>query len=382
MERTMKGSRRGSDGLDAGFVSADSHVNEPRALWTANLPASLVEHGMRGIEGGDDGAWKLVFEGQHVHQESMGDEQERLAALDPARRTEIMLSDGVVAECIFPTIGLYVWMIKDPVGGTASCRIYNDWIFDQLQRHSERFCCAGLIPTWSVDGAVSEVEHVSSLGLRALMLPAVAPRPWNDSCWEPLWDAIEATRLPVVMHQGTGHDIARFRGAGATVANMVAIQTIAPSTAALLATSGVLHRHPSLHVVFVEFNTGWLAWMMETTDFYDEAFRGYDRFTVRPSGRPYVHPDLPEVPSHYLNRQIHATFQRDLVGMRNATTDTVGQLLWGSDYPHEEGTYPHSRAVVAEQAAMVHGDDAVRIFRENAIEVFGFDRAALTLPGR
>ncbi len=117
-----------------------------------------------------------------------------------------------------------------------------------------------------------------------------------------------------------------------------------PRAAALLATSGVLANHPDLHVVFVEFNTGWLGWTMQTLDFYTESFR---RYGTTPSGKPWVNPELPEPPSHYLRRQVHATFQDDPIGLTNLAYTGADCLIWGSDYPHEEGTYPHSREVVA-----------------------------------
>ena len=62
---------------DLGLVSADSHVNEPRDLWSANLPPSLREQAMRGYEAGDDGGWNLVLDGRHIFQKSMQEEAER-----------------------------------------------------------------------------------------------------------------------------------------------------------------------------------------------------------------------------------------------------------------------------------------------------------------
>jgi predicted TIM-barrel fold metal-dependent hydrolase len=294
---------------DIGLVSADSHVNEPRDLWSENLPPSLRSQAMEGIESGEDGSWKVVFNGTHVFKRDMASEAERLAVLDPDKRFEILRSEGIVAETIFPTIGLYVWMLEDP-----------------------------------------------------------------------MWDAIDAAGLPVVMHQGTGFDTIWYRGPGATVANLVSTETIGPRVATLLATSGVLERHPNLHVVFVEFNTGWLAWVEELMDYYDKVFREYDYVHRERRPNPTVYPDLAHPPSWYVKRQCHATFQVDNIGMRNVPESGHASLMWGHDYPHEEGTFPNSRRLVDEQAAHVSPEDARRIFRENAIDVFNFDRALLDQP--
>jgi len=372
-----------SDGTsisEIGLISADSHVNEPRDLWASNLPPSLRSQAMEGIQSGEDGSWDVVFSGKHVYKRDMDKEAERLAVLDPEKRFEVLRSEGIVAECLFPTIGLYVWMLEDPRGGEASCQVYNDWIYDTLQRKSGRFCCAGLIPTWTPEQAPAEVERIAEMGLRAIMLPSHTDIAWNHRAWDPLWDVIDSTGLPVVMHQGTGFDTIWYRGPGATVANLVSTETIGPRVATLLATSGVLERHPNLHVVFVEFNTGWLAWVEELMDYYDLVFREYDVIREAERTKPMVYPDLSHPPSWYVKHQCHATFQIDKVGLRNVPMSGDASLMWGHDYPHEEGTYPHSKKLVDEQAALLSLEQARRIFRENALEIFRFDRALIDQP--
>ncbi|HEY2563780.1 MAG TPA: amidohydrolase family protein [Acidimicrobiales bacterium] len=371
-----------------GMISADSHVNEPRDLWSANLPASMRERAMKGIEATEDGGWSLILDGSHIGKAGSS-EADRLAVLDPAHRLAVMREEGIAGECIFPTIGLYVWMLQDSDDGRVSCRIYNDWIHDQLERQSPRFRCAGVVPTWRIEDAIEEVGHIAALGLGAAMLPTVAEPSYNNRRWEPLWDAIEAARMPVVMHQGTGHDMIWYRGPGATVANLLATQSVGPRTAALLATSGVLERHPDMHVVFVEYNVGWLPWMMETVDFYTESFDRYGTTDNMGSARlaganrppkPVITPQLEERPSFYVRRQVHATFQDDQVGMQNINITGVDALLWGSDYPHEEGTYPNSRATVDRLGGQLKPEEAEKIFRDTAARLFHFDPEVLAAP--
>ena len=359
----------------SGCVSGDAHVNEPRDLWSANLPARLRDQAMRGLAAGDDGNWSVLFASDAVDQ-IVADDDARLRMNDPDHRLAVMRDEGIAGECIFPTIGLYVWMLTDPDGGAASCRVYNEWIADGLAR-SPRFRCAGLVPTWRVDDALAEVAWIADHGLAAVMLPATAAPEWNHPQWAPLWRAVEETGLPVVIHQGTGHSMFFYRGAGAGVANLLATQSMGPRAAGLLATSGVLAAHPDLHVVFVEFNAGWIAWTMQTLDYYTEAF---GRYGTTPSGKPWITPPLPEPPSAYLARQVHATFQDDPVGIHNLPITGPDVLIWGSDYPHEEGTHPHSREVVARLAAGLAPDVADRVFRDTAARLFGFDDSVLAAP--
>lgn len=361
---------------DIGLISADAHVNEPRDLWLRNLPAALRDQAMQGIEHEGDGGWKLILNGKGIFKTDMNPE-ERMAGMFPEKRFDIMRAEGVVGECIFPSIGLYVWMLTDPVGGKVSCRIYNEWVNDTLQSQSARFKCAGLVPTWNIDDALEEVAFIATSGLAAFMIPAVTQKPYNHRDWEPMWRAMEETGLPIVVHQGTGHDMVFYRGPGASVTNLVATQSMAPRMATMLATSGVLERHPDLHFVFVEFNAGWLGWAMDTMDFYTESCARYE---LAGKGGSWIYPQLPEPPSFYVRRQVHATFQKDFIGLRNRAVTGPDSIMWGNDYPHEEGTYPHSPKVVDELAAGLDDATAARVFRGAAADVFKFDPEVLNTP--
>jgi predicted TIM-barrel fold metal-dependent hydrolase len=354
----------------ATIVSADSHVNEPHDLWWSRLPARLRDRAPRRIQQTTDGPWEIVLDGSRLgwaeldadEARRMEESREAEASIDV--RLAMLAEERIHAEVVYPTIGLYVWSLADPELGAACCREYNDWIFERLGAGSPRVRLAAMIPTWSVDAAIAEVHRSAARGFAAALLPMVATPDWNHRQWAPLWRAIEETGLPAAMHQGTGHDMIWVRGPGAATTNLVATQAVAPRTATLLAASGVLERHPALHVVLVEVNAGWLAWTMHTADEYYVAHAHWSA------------PKLAELPSHYLRTQLHATFQRDPVGVANRALTGVACLMWGGDYPHPESTYPRSMDVLVAlfQAA---GDDATAITGGTAAEVFGFDLATL-----
>lgn len=362
------------------LISADSHIEEPDGFFFEALPASMrdgLPEGMRPaadiagdfgdrIGAGDEKAEKSAAVGRSTHQRvSKG------RSNDPEGRFEVLVEDGVRGECIFPSRALSVWNTDDAELGRACCEIYNDWIVDTLESRSSRFRCAGLIPTWNVDVAIAEVERIGRLGLAAAMLPLVGTPDYNRREWTPLWEAIQDSGMPVVMHQGTGHDMLFYRSRGAAVANLLATQSMAPRTAGLLAMSGALAEHPDLHFVFVETNAAWIAWAMTTLDFYYESFQEYEG---------WVRPILPEKPSHYLASQVHGTFQIDPVAVTALPHTGSGPLLWGSDFPHAEGTYPDSRKVVRELFGAIDPDDAARIVGGNAAELFRFDADVLATP--
>lgn len=352
-------------------ISSDAHVNEPHDLWFERLPVNLRDRAPRRIELDDDGGWTLVVNGQTEGWKGMtadaskvkDEERVREATIDP--RLEMMRIDGVNAEIIFPTIGMYAWNITDGDVGRETCRIYNDWIRERLGGNP-RVKVAGAIPTWSVEMAIDEIERISddpSIG--ALLLPLAGTPDWNLPVWEPLWAAIVGTGKTVAMHQGTGHEMVFYRGWGSPTVNVIATQTMAPRTAALFSCSGILERYPDLHVALVEVNAGWVAWLLHTLDEYYEAHRSW------------VKPKLAEPPSHYVRRQIHATFQDDAVAIHNIPLTGTDCLLWGNDFPHGEGIYPHSNKVLSEILDGVSATDAEAITSRNALRLFGFDSAVL-----
>jgi predicted TIM-barrel fold metal-dependent hydrolase len=170
------------------------------------------------------------------------------------------------------------------------------------------------------------------------------------------------------MHQGTGHDMIFYRGWGSATANLLATQSMAAHTTALLSCGGVLERHPQLHFVLVEVNAGWLAWAMSTLDQYYLAHAHWSK------------PKLRELPSAYIRRQIHATFQDDPVAIHNIPLTGTDALLWGNDYPHPESTYPESNAVLTQLLEDVDEADARRVTSTNTAALFDFDEAVLSSP--
>jgi predicted TIM-barrel fold metal-dependent hydrolase len=355
-------------------ISADSHVDEPHDLWYERMDKGLRDQAPRRIQSNADGGWSLVVDGNSIGwvgkstEEAEELEANRAAAVSLDARREMMQIDHINAEIIYPTIGLYAYNIEDPTVGAAACRIYNEWILERLGGES-RVKIAAMIPTWSVEAAVAEIELLATNeDVGGLLMPLVGSPEWNMPEWEPLWAAIAASGKSAVMHQGTGHDMIFYRGWGSPTANLLATQSLAPRAAALLSCSGVLERHPDLHVILVEVNAGWLAWTMSTLDEYYEAHQHWTK------------PKLSESPSHYVRRQIHATFQNDPVAVHNIALTGTDCLLWGNDFPHPESTYPNSNKVLDDLLVGVSDADARAITSGNAERLFGFSGEVLETP--
>ncbi len=125
-----------------------------------------------------------------------------------------------------------------------------------------------------------------------------------------------------------------------------------------------MERYPDMHFVGVECEGGWFAWLMQVLDeAYEDLFR---------------YPRLAEPPTFYLRRQAHVTFQDDPVAIHNVPLTGPDVLLWGSDYPHMEGTFPESRAYIQKLFANTPIDVTRKVVGETAARIFGLEHV---LPG-
>ena len=352
------------------LISADSHVNEPPEMFAERLPAAQRDRAPR-IES-VDGVECLVMEGLRPRKmprgrETLeGDALERSQAggWEPALRLRDQDRDGVSAEVIFPTLALQAcFMAPDSELQMALARAYNDWVAEIFRPYPQRFAAAAVVPMLDVEAACDEAARASRLGLRSLFLTCQVPsRPYNDPAYDPFWKVAEATGLPLTFHAGTGHEPRIERGPGGAVINyLLGSQIDGAHVVLYLTLAGVLERHPKLQIVTVETGSAWLAWVMTTMDEIQEKHAAWAR------------PRLAEPPSAYVRRQVHVTFQNDPVGIHNRTFTGVDALVWGSDYPHPEGTWPRSRESLAAQMAGVPDDEVRRMAGGTAARIFGFD---------
>jgi len=354
------------------LVSADSHVMEPIDLWTKRLPPSMRGAGPRfEMRGGDT---CLMVEDTIVRNFStLGRAEERgategraknfsMGANQPAARLADLDADGVWGEVMYPNLAFFCChRIENAALQAATARVYNDWVGEIFLGASERFAPAALLPVLDVAAAVDELRRVAAAGFRTALLPAhVDVRPYNDRAYEPLWAAAEEARLPLSFHAGTGRSQTPAHGDGGAVINYVLTVAGPMETVTYLSASGVLERHSGLRVVMVECGSGWLAWALHAMD---DAYREHHR---------WVRPKLAQLPSEYFRRQGYVTFQHDPVGLGNIPFTGDRCLLWGSDYPHPEGTWPHSREVLARQMRGLAADVVERIVCGNAAELYGF----------
>jgi predicted TIM-barrel fold metal-dependent hydrolase len=354
------------------LVSADNHVFEPITLWQERLPEHLRSRGPR-LE--VDGDWfVMAIEGMPNRKLSRvgGDTSEGRAKYETAARAggadidarlADMAADGVVAEVIYPTFGLFIDMMTDAELQLACARVYNDWLAETFLHRPDVFIPAAVVPVRDVDGAVAELARAAERGFKAAMIPTSPPEgtKYNQPAFDRLWRVASEASVPLSLHTGTGALPQSERGPGGAVINYAKVGLLSAETLCYFAASGVLERFPALRLVFVETGAGWLAYCCERMD---EAFEEHEQ---------WVNPKLDAPPSISVRRQCHVTLGADRAPLLAREITGVEPLLWASDYPHPEGTFPESQQVVARIFAGLPADDVEKIVCTNAARLYGVD---------
>jgi len=79
---------------------------------------------------------------------------------------------------------------------------------------------------------------------------------------------------------------------------------------------------------------------------------------------------LSKVPSEYIKSNVWMTFQDDLTAFNSLHQMPHTQLLWASDFPHTDSTWPRSQQLLAEHTAHLNEQQRQAIMRENAAKLF------------
>lgn len=339
--------------------SGDSHILEPPGLFDA-LPEDLRERMPRSVKDPSGDFETIFIDGLEFRRElpkpkpgkqglgvtakpedATDDEIVRrfLGGNDPVGRLTDLDDEGVWGEVIYPSLGIWSFNIRTPRVALAAVRVMNDFALD-FQAHSPRFVCAASVPLVDVDDAVAEVRRTSEAGFHCGFLPVRPPlgRPdWNDDEWNPLWAAFAETGMVIGFHIGTEpHDPTQrtgvyHRGPGGAVLNYVETTYGGQRAVTHLIASGTLDRHPGLRVLVSE---GGATWGPFLADRMDEGYRQHG------AG---VRPKLSKLPSEYVYGQVYASFQHDASAVSACTAMGWQNVLWGSDYPHFEGTFGHTQ---------------------------------------
>lgn len=357
------------------MISADTHANEPFDLWAKRIDKKYLDRIPR-VETDADGKQWRITEGYRKSRifdfKMLGEDGVRgKAGATIEGRLEDNRYDGIDGEIMFPNKGLAMWATPDPVFAMAQCKVWNEWAWEEFGAHNHVVSPLAAIATGDLDGAMKEIERVAALGFRGLTLPCkpiwgahdVDHDNYNLPVFDRMWALIEETDLPITFHVSTGRDPRASKGNGGAVINYVT-HSLSPTIEPLanLCSSGVLERFPRIKFALIEAGIGWVPWVL---DAMDEAYKKH-HFWVRPK--------LQGLPSDYFRSNGAASFQEDPAGLLLADEyDLWDNFMWANDYPHHEGTWPHSAAAIERTMQNMNDEQRAKILGLNAKRMFKFD---------
>lgn len=334
--------------------SGDSHFLEPENLFQEIMPADLAERMPRTVKDEDAGTETVYIDGETLTRrmpkpiqdgEFAGETINTLSARPPGagdtdKRVLDLDQEGIWGEVTFPSLGLWANYIKDPMLAREGVKALNDWAMTEIQhKYPKRLIATASLPLLDVKDTVAEVHRAAKNGYYAVFIPTVPPpgRPtWNSDEWDPVWTAIEETGLILTIHIGTDGETTMFRGPGGAVLNYVETTYGGQRATAQLITGGALDRHPNMKVLVSE---GGAAWAPFLGDRMNEGYRQHSMF---------VRPKLSMEPKEFIYRQVYVSFQHDETAVETVTGMGYNNVMFGSDYPHLEGTYGHTQKTLHE----------------------------------
>jgi predicted TIM-barrel fold metal-dependent hydrolase len=329
------------------IFSADAHIAEPPDLYVKNLPAHLQDWALSTDVDGNSiviflGKQQIlkVYRNFHDHKTGKLDcpDVRRLGGRDLNLRLQDMARDGVDAELCFPTLGLQLPRVLDPEAARLSAIIYNDWAWDYLEGFRHKLIPVAQIPVRDMDDALAETRRVITKGYKAVGLPSVVfdgTPEYNDPVWDPLFALCGDAGVPIAIHTATGNlPIRAMRGPGAAVYNYTRLLNDAIHCICLLTAGGVLDRNPKARIVLAEYGAGWLMALGERMD---EAYFGH---------APMVQPKLNRLPSQIVREQVVLCMQNDVGALKTLRKQGLETVIFATDYPHSEGTFPYSMELV------------------------------------
>ena len=369
------------------MISVDAHLMPPPDMfrkrldpkWHDKLPRMETRDGVRYMVMEGVRPHPLVdftVEGEDAYRMKAGGtivDPEKDKGEDGSQRVIDQIRDGIDGEVIFPNgAALLMWASKDTAFVHAQCMAWNDWAWEVCEPHKARCNPAATLATADVEASVKEVERVAKMGYRLLTLPSkpifgpanVADPNYNLPMFDPLWAAIQDADLAITYHIATGMDPRGARSAGGAIINFL-VHALAPTIEPIvnMCAAGVFDRFPRLRAGTIEADAGWIPWFLAKMD---EAYKKHHM---------WVFPKLDKLPSEAFRENCFASFGEDEAATLTAEHfDLVDNLMWANDYPHHEGSWPHSaEAIERSFSPNLSEQSRQKLLGLNAARIFRFD---------
>ena len=359
------------------IISADCHAGGSHAAYREYLDPEFIE---------DFDAWRGKYKNPY---KDLGDTR-RLRNWDNEMRNGQQEADGIVGEVVFPNtvppfFPSFVLFAKPPTSEEyrhrhAGVRAHNRWLKDWCGEFPERRAGVGQIFLNDVDDALEDIRWIKDNGLRGgLLLPNIAPdvkwvKPLYDPEYDRVWELCQDLEIPVNVHSGTGNpDYGPYPVSMLLYINEVTFYSQRPLVQMIL--SGVFERFPRLKVVLTEAGCAWVPPLLDRLDWALESIRSTGATGEIRYGAEHI---LPRSATEYFRQNVWMGVSQP--GPEDvAAREKIGldRFMWGSDYPHDEGTHPYTREHLRARFSHVDPAELKLFLSENAAKLYDFDLKAL-----
>lgn len=328
-------------------ISADNHIDSrwlPKNLWQDRVAARFKEAAPKVIETDKGSFWS--WEGKTRHEAADGSSNEHMVkhyfptvdvpagALPPAT-PELALKHLDLSKSY---AGVYYadtrkWGVEDPALRQEIYRVYNDFMMELSAHNPDRLIYLPNLPTFTPELCTAELERMLAKGAKAVEFGCYdTTKPIYDKAWDPVFGLAAEAGIPLCSHIGDaagtpyppnerGSSFAHF-----SITPFALLKYIPQ-----FIFSGAFERFPTLKISVAECRIGWLPFFISWMD---------RQIGVRP---PDPTAPLSMLPSEYVKRNMSFTFEEDYVGAHMIPHEWAyirDCVIWGSDYPHEQGTWP------------------------------------------
>ncbi len=288
------------------------------------------------------------------------------AGYDGKARLAVQDEEAVAAEIIYPSMGMVLCNHPDVDYRKACFDAYNRWLVGFCEPDPARLVGLPILGLRTVDEGLAELAEVKQAGWKGVMLSGNAAfEDYDHPDYDPIWQACVDLDLPVAFHiLTTRGDIGDNQRGHKIIQHLITIRGN-QDLMAMLIFGGVFERHPDLKVVCVEADAGWVPHFKYRMDHTFERHRHWQGYG-----------SISRPPSHYFDENIYVTFQDDLSVEYSLAGMNAERILWATDFPHADGTYPRSGEVVEVLARYMTEPQAEGIFHANVADLYGLKVAA------
>jgi predicted TIM-barrel fold metal-dependent hydrolase len=355
-------------------ISADTHAGGSHAQYRDYLDPAYRD---------DFDAWRNKYKNPF---KDLKDTDLRIRNWDTPRRNADMEADGVVGEVIFPNtvppfFPSFVLFAQPPTPEEyphrlAGVRAHNRWLVDFVAEQPERRAGIGQIFLNDVDDAIEDVKWCHEHGLRGgVLISSVPPtcdwiKPLYHPDHDPLWAVCQELGVPVNAHSGTGGP--KYQPAPAMpLVHFIEVPFYSQRPFVYLTLGGVFERFPRLKFVMTEMGCAWIPPVLTHLDTFMANMRSNKVGEMRFDGETVP----PRPATEYFHQNCYVGASQPTPADIDAALGVVGveRFMWGSDYPHEEGTHPFTRETLRQTMSGLDATTVQRMLAGTAAELYGFD---------